>query len=119
MSDARLSDDVAQVPDGFDLDNWLAEGFGIWREEAREIVLQTSPEGTDRARSWRFHPKQQVKEQKDGSLIIRFRAGGLREIAEHLFQWAGELVIVEPEELKMVMRERLALAHSMTGDEHE
>ena len=119
MSDARLSDVLAQLPEGFDLDDWLADGFGIWREETRDIVLRTLPEGAERARSWRFHPKQQIEEQQDGSLLIRFRAGGLREIAEHLFQWAGELVIVEPEELKMVMRERLALARSMTGDEHE
>ncbi len=51
-------------------------------------------------------------------MVIRFHAGGLREIAEHLFQWAGELVIEAPPELKNVVRERLALARTMTGDEH-
>jgi hypothetical protein len=51
-------------------------------------------------------------------MMVRFSAGGLREIAEHLFQWAGELVIEAPEELKLVMRERLDLALAMTkGDE--
>jgi len=117
MTDARLSDDVAEIPDGFDLDDWLAEGFGIWREEPREVTLRVLPEGADRARSWRFHPKQRIEEQDDGSLIVHFRAGGLREIAEHLFQWAGELVIEGPADLKEAMRERLALARTMTGDE--
>jgi predicted DNA-binding transcriptional regulator YafY len=118
ITNARLTDEIARIPDDFDLDDWLAEGFGIWREEARRIVLRIRPEAADRARSWRFHPKQETTEQEDGSLIIRFRAGGLREIAEHLFQWVGELVIEEPDELKNEMRERLSLARAMTGDEH-
>ena len=118
MIDARLSDDIAGVPDGFDLDEWLAEGFGIWRETAREVVLRILPHGAARARSWRFHPKQELEEQGDGGLLIRFRAGGLREMAEHLFQWAGELVIEAPEELKDVMSERLKLAQGMVGEKH-
>lgn len=116
IRDARLSDDIAEVPDSFVLDDWIAEGFGIWREEAREVVLRILPTAADRARSWRFHPKQTIEEQQDGGLIISFRAGGLREIAEHLFQWAGELVIEEPNELKNVMRDRLSLAQAMLGD---
>lgn len=116
MSDARLSDQVAEAPEGFNLDDWLAEGFGIWREEAREVELRILPGSADRARSWRFHPKQKIEDQADGSVVIRFRAGGLREIAEHLFQWAGELIIEAPSELQDVMRERLALARTMTGD---
>jgi len=43
-------------------------------------------------------------------LVVRFRSGGLREIAEHLFTWGGEVRIEGPEELRVVMRERLALA---------
>jgi proteasome accessory factor B len=118
MTDARLSGQAAQVPEGFDLDDWLAEGFGIWREEAREIQLRVLAQGADRARLWRFHPRQVLEEQADGSLVIRFRAGGLREIAEHLFQWSGDIVIEGPTELKDVMRERLALARTMTGEKH-
>ena len=40
---------------------------------------------------------------------MRFYSGGLREIAEHLFTWGGEVRIEGPEELRKVMRDRLAL----------
>jgi proteasome accessory factor B len=118
MSNPRLSEQTARLPDGFDLDDWLADGFGIWREEPRDIILRILPEGAARARQWRFHPRQQVEQASDGSLTIRFRTGGLREIADHLFQWAGELQIVAPDDLRDAMRERLGLAGKMIGECH-
>ena len=119
MSNARLSDDMAEVPDGFDLDDWLADGFGIWREEPREIVLRVFADSATRARQWRFHPRQTITDQPDGTLLISFRAGGLREIADHLFQWAGELEIVSPAELQDAMEDRLDLAWSIIGRDDE
>jgi hypothetical protein len=69
----------------------LADSFGIWREEDHDIVLRVLAPSVPKARS-RFHPAQQVEE--DGqTLLIRFRAGGLREIADHLFTWGGNIVI--------------------------
>ncbi|MCL6250033.1 WYL domain-containing protein [Altererythrobacter sp. KTW20L] len=68
------------------------------------------PGATGRAKQWRFHPGQQFEENADGSLLVRFRAGGLREIAEHLFTWGGDVVIVGPEELRSVMADRIAAA---------
>jgi predicted DNA-binding transcriptional regulator YafY len=113
ISSPRLSAEPGCVPGGFDLDDWLAQSFGIWREDAHSIVLRILPEAAPRAREWQFHPRQTIEDLEDGGLLIRFSAGGLRELAEHLFQWAGELVIEGPEELKTVMRERIALSELM------
>ena len=115
ISDARLSDETSNLPDDFNLDDWLADGFGIWREEPRDVVLRIFADSVARARQWRFHPRQTVSEQPDGTLLISFRAGGLREIADHLFQWAGEIEIVSPEELQDEMENRLDLAWSIIG----
>jgi predicted DNA-binding transcriptional regulator YafY len=108
MSAARLSEELGAPDENWDLDVWMGESFGIWREEGHEIVLRVSPEAAERARRWRFHPEQTI-EQDGKELIIRFRSGGLREIAEHVFTWGGELVIEAPHELRDVMRERLEL----------
>lgn len=53
-----------------------------------------------------LHPAQ-VIEQDGEDLLVRFRAGGLREVAAHVFTWGGEVVIEGPEALKKIMRERL------------
>ncbi len=116
MSDVRASNQLGCAPEDWDLDGWLAQSFGIWREDAHDIVLRVAPSSAKRAREWRFHPEQSVEEGEDGELVIRFRSGGLREIAEHLFTWGGEVAIVAPEELRVVMRERLAAAQKALGD---
>lgn len=115
MTDVRASETPGEPPADWDLDAWLADSFGIWREEAHEVVLRVLPAGLARARGWRFHPQQVVVEAA-GTLWVRFRAGGLRELADHLFGWAGELVIEAPEALRAVMRERLALAAGCCGE---
>lgn len=109
MNDTRVSQMAGNAPDSWDLDAWLSESFGIWREDHHDIVLRVAPVASARARQWRFHPGQTFEEDGD-ALLVRFRSGGLREIAEHLFTWGGDIRIVAPEELRSVMRERVLLA---------
>lgn len=107
MSELRASNQLGCAPDDWDLDAWLAKSFGIWREDEHDIVLKVAFSSADRARGWSFHPAQTLEKCEEGALLVRFRSGGLREIAEHLFTWGGEVAIVAPEELRGVMRERL------------
>ncbi|WP_233281505.1 helix-turn-helix transcriptional regulator [Sphingomonas changnyeongensis] len=113
MSDVRPSNTLGTAPEDFDLEAWLAESFGIWRDEKHEVCLRVLPHASARAKAWRFHGSQTTEPLPDGGMRIRFAAGGLREMAEHLFSWAGDLVIESPEELKETMSERLRLAAAM------
>lgn len=109
MTRTRITDRIACAPDEWDLDAWLARSFGIWREDHHDITLRVLPGAVVRARQWRFHPGQTFEQEGD-ELLVRFRAGGLREIAEHLFTWGGDIRIEQPDELRAVMRERVLLA---------
>ena len=91
------------MPVDFDLDEWLSESFGIWRDAQHDVVLKFKSGAADRAREWRFPPKQRCEDEKDGSLIVSFRAGGLRELAEHLFCWGADVEIVSPDDLRSQM----------------
>ena len=55
------------------------------------------------ASGWLFHPSQSIQHENDGALTVRFRAGGLREMAWHLFVWGDAVTIVAPEDLKAMM----------------
>lgn len=107
IRDVRASDTMGCAPDNWDLDHWIAQSFGIWREDDHDVVLRVLPSGVKRAVAWRFHPPQAAAQDGD-ILVVRFRGGGLREIAEHAFVWGGDVVIEAPETPRGVMRERLA-----------
>jgi predicted DNA-binding transcriptional regulator YafY len=109
ITEARVSNQPGAAVEDWDLDHWMGASFGIWREEGHEIVLRVASGSAERARKWRFHPQQMIGQDGE-ELIVRFNSGGLREIAEHLFTWFGEVRIEGPEELRAVMRDRIALS---------
>ncbi len=113
--DPRISWVIGEVPESFDIDAWLAEGFGIWRGEQYHIVLRFLPAAADRARNWRFHPYQTLTDEEDGSVTIAFRASGLRELADHLFAWAGEFQIVSPDSLAREIDRRMKAMRGAVG----
>lgn len=113
MTAVTVSDTIGCAPDEWEIDAWLADSFAVWRDEKQNVALRVPPSSAARARHWRFHPRQQIEDLTDGGLRIRFATGGMRELAEHLFTWGGELVIEGPDVLVAVMRERIAAAQTM------
>ena len=116
MIDVHVSEKLGFAPEDWDIDAWLTESFGIWRDAKQDIVLRVAPASAGRARGWRFHPSQVVEELDDGGLRVRFATGGMRELTEHLFTWGGEIVVEGPDALVAVMRERIAAAQTMLTD---
>lgn len=113
MNAVKPSELLDSPPDDWDIDAWLAGSFAIWRDEVRDVVLKVFAASAARARGWRFHPGQEIEDAEDGGVIVRFSTGGMRELADHLFSWAGELTIEGPQALIEMMRERLAVADSL------
>lgn len=108
---ARASTVLAEVPEDWTLVERLAQSVGVFTGDADDIVLRVRPHGVAEARQWRFHPAQVIEEAGE-ELVIRFHAGGLRELAEHLFVWGDKIRIEAPEALRAEMRERLRLAQA-------
>ena len=66
------------------------------------------------ASSFVFHPDQSIEENSDGSLTVRFRAGGIDEMCWHLFTWGESVTVGRPARLwrRLVgMCESLAAHH--------
>jgi predicted DNA-binding transcriptional regulator YafY len=87
----------------FDLMAYAAQSFGVFQEDPIDVVLRFAPEAANDASGWLFHPSQSTKRETDGALTVRFRAGGVREMAWHLFTWGDAVTIVGPEDLKTMM----------------
>lgn len=89
----RQENDAYVRPEGFDLKAWLAESFGIWREPPVDVEWRFLPEVSDEAATYLFHPKQQTERLEDGSLVVRFRAGGRQEMEWYLVRWGDKVEV--------------------------
>jgi predicted DNA-binding transcriptional regulator YafY len=115
----ELLDEWFERSEQFDLRAFAERSFGVYQEEPYEVVWRFAPDVAEAARSWRFHPTQRLEECADGSLIVRFRAGGLQEMAFHAFTWGGKLEVLAPKALRELLREMsedVAATHSGPGE---
>ena len=104
------SDEVFERPPEFDLQAYLSQSFGVFQEEPQDVVWRFTPEAAPEARRFLFHPSQQMEDAPYGSLIVRFRAGGMLEMCWHLFRWGDQVEVLEPEALWEMYGEMLATA---------
>lgn len=91
---------------GFSIGKYAENSFGVFQEGPVEVVWKFTPKAAQDAGEFLFHPNQKTERQKDGSLIVRFRAGGLLEMSWHLFTWGDEVEIVKPKRLASMLREQ-------------
>jgi predicted DNA-binding transcriptional regulator YafY len=87
---------------GFSLQAYAEESFGVYREKPVNVVWKFSAKAAPDAKDYLFHPTQKLEPQKDGSLIVRFRAGGLQEMAWHLATWGREVKVLRPTTLQVI-----------------
>lgn len=110
MSGVEAQPGFAPPPPDFDLSAFASQSFGIYQDEIEDVILRVTPAGAAEARGWRWHPTQTLEDQADGSVVVRFRASGMRELAWHLFTWGEQVTIVAPPRLKAAMAGELEAA---------
>ena len=100
---------------GFNLGDYAAHSFGVFQETPVEVVWRVSPEAAADAREFLFHPSQELEDQNDGSLLVRFTAGGLKEMCWHLFTWGETVQVQKPAKLRRQMWQELTRACKALG----
>lgn len=116
ISNLEVADEQFVRDEAFSLSQYVEQSFGAYQEPVRNVVWRVAPEAADEARTWIFHPSQSLEDKCDGSLLVRFRAGGLREMCWHLFTWGGAIEVLEPPELKAELAANLARFGRESGE---
>lgn len=102
---AEITDDSFQRRNDFSLQKFAERSFGVFQEEPFDVVWRFSHKAALDARHFLFHPTQVLEHQPDGSLLVRFRAGGALEMCWHLFTWGRDAEVLQPKRLRSLMLE--------------
>ncbi len=101
-----LAESFERDPD-FSLRDFVAPSFGVFEEAPVDIVWRFSAEAAPIARQFQFHPSQTVEPGDDGTLLVRFHAGGLLEMAWHLMTWGQHVEVIAPQALRALLPETM------------
>ncbi|HEX2815629.1 MAG TPA: WYL domain-containing protein [Phenylobacterium sp.] len=117
IQDIAVAERAAARPQGFSLQAYADESFGIYQDDTADVVLRVTPAGAEDALRWRFHANQSVEPQADGSVIVRFRASGMLELAWHLFTWGDRVAVLAPDVLRVTLVEQIDIARRAHASE--
>lgn len=85
-----------QLPDGFNLNDYCRDMFGAFKEPAFEVEWLFDKQVANEVKHYLFHPSQQMIENKDGSITIKFKAGGAVEMSWFLYMWGDMVRVIKP-----------------------
>ena len=108
VSETRLADETFDRDPTFDLQRYAKRSFGTFQEEPVEVALRFDAAAARDASAFLFHPDQSVEENGDGSVTVRFTAGGIDEMCWHLFTWGESVTVEKPARLRRRLAEMCA-----------
>ena len=94
---------VVYKPRDFKIEELFGQAWGLIKGEKSKVVLEFNALTALLVRETHWHPSQQLKEQKDGSLRMTLEIDGLTEILWWILSFGSSVTVLEPAEL----RERL------------
>ena len=100
ISGARLGLDDFRRDPAFDLRQFARRSFGTFQEAPVRVALRFDARAAPDAETFLFHPDQSVATDSDGTVAVRFRAGGLDEICWHLVTWGDTVTVERPARLR-------------------
>lgn len=108
----EVTEEMGSPPADFDLKAFAERSFAVFQEDPVDVVLRFARAAARDARHWIFHPTQTMEDEPDGSLVVRFHAGGLLQIAHHLLTWGATVTVLAPQELEDVIRDAVETLHA-------
>ena len=110
IEDPKILEDEQITPQGFDADIYFQNAMGItsYKGEAKKIIIQADEISSKYIKSQPIHHSQEIlKESKDGTHFT-FKLLLSEELIRTLLSYGGEIEIIEPEQLKKALKERIS-----------
>lgn len=103
----ELLDDRFRIPKGFSLQRYLRNAWHLIPESGpdHQVRIRFSPLLAQNVAEVNWHPTQQVRFNRDGSLDFRVTVSGLKEISWWILGYGNQAEVIEPMELRRMIAE--------------
>jgi predicted DNA-binding transcriptional regulator YafY len=96
------------MPQRIDLDAHFANSFGIYDGgESCTVQVKIAPARARWVKEKRWHPSQQIKPHRDGSLTIQFRVSSTVELKSWLLSLGRDAQVLQPDSLRQEITQEL------------
>ena len=93
-----------EIPEDFNLEEFMKPSFGVFRGEPRKIRIRFSPDIADYIKEKIWHESQKIQTQKDGSIVFEVEVAGTQEIKQWIMGWGAGAEVLDPESLRDDLR---------------
>jgi proteasome accessory factor B len=108
IRDIRLTEERFEIPPSSSARDRYGKQFGLIDEPPQEVKIGFSADVAHLMKERQWHPSQQVKNGKDGSVEVTMHAGGLDEIAWWVLSWGKEAKVLSPPKLIKIVTDQLS-----------
>jgi predicted DNA-binding transcriptional regulator YafY len=100
----HLTKDDFEVPEGFNLEDFMRPSFGVFQGEPIKIKVWFHQDVAGYIKEKIWHESQEIHNQEDGSIIFEAEVAGTEEIKFWIMNWGSKAEAVEPESLREEIR---------------
>lgn len=98
IEDLEIDENYFTRDPKFSLQKFAEQSFGVYQEEPFDVEWLFDKDVAESASQYVFHPTQTIKHHRNGTLTVKFRAGGAREMDWHLYTWGGHVKVIKPKD---------------------
>ena len=103
--DVESTGKIFERPDSFTLDKYLADSFGVYKgDESYGIRVRFTKTVAPFIKEKNWHPTQQIKNLKDGSVELSLQLSHLSDIQRWILGWGSQATVLAPKELAESVR---------------
>ena len=99
-----LSDIAFTLPNASQLDQVMADSFGVFRGDPVMVRIEFTARVADYIRETRWHESQRLTDGADGTVVLEMTVAGVAEIKYWILKWGKDARVLQPPELKAALR---------------
>jgi len=110
IQSVHVTDDAFVLPASFSAADRAKRLFGVMEGPAQRVRVRFRPDVAYMFKERKWHPTQKVKVNRNRSVTVTMKVGGLEEVASWVLSWGPQATVLEPPSLRRLVADEMRAA---------